>query len=65
MMTWLMPTYFWLVDQNGRKVVCGSQTGVILLYSWGCFKDCRYIMWNTSELRDRYDFVSVGEAERH
>ncbi|KHN07951.1 WD repeat-containing protein 55 [Glycine soja] len=26
--------------KNGRKVVCGSQTGVILLYSWGCFKDC-------------------------
>ncbi|KAL5168922.1 WD repeat-containing protein 55 [Glycine soja] len=26
--------------KNGRKVVCGSQTGIILLYSWGCFKDC-------------------------
>ncbi|MCI00784.1 WD repeat-containing protein 55, partial [Trifolium medium] len=25
---------------NGRKVVCGSQTGILLLYSWGCFKDC-------------------------
>ncbi|KAK7300723.1 hypothetical protein RJT34_11572 [Clitoria ternatea] len=26
--------------KNGRKVVCGSQAGIILLYSWGCFKDC-------------------------
>ncbi|KAK7393264.1 hypothetical protein VNO78_21814 [Psophocarpus tetragonolobus] len=26
--------------KNGRKVICGSQTGIILLYSWGCFKDC-------------------------
>ncbi|XP_058723829.1 WD repeat-containing protein 55-like isoform X1 [Vicia villosa] len=26
--------------KNGRKVVCGSQTGILLLYSWGCFKDC-------------------------
>ncbi|MCI17015.1 WD repeat-containing protein 55, partial [Trifolium medium] len=25
---------------NGRKVVCGSQTGILLLYSWGSFKDC-------------------------
>ncbi|MQL69996.1 hypothetical protein Taro_002302 [Colocasia esculenta] len=26
--------------KNGRKVVCGTQTGAILLYSWGYFKDC-------------------------
>ncbi|KAL5545989.1 hypothetical protein UlMin_005676 [Ulmus minor] len=26
--------------KNGRKVVCGSQNGTLLLYSWGCFKDC-------------------------
>ncbi|KAK8463736.1 hypothetical protein PHAVU_011G028501 [Phaseolus vulgaris] len=26
--------------KNGRKVVCSSQTGIIMLYSWGCFKDC-------------------------
>ncbi|XP_073220004.1 WD repeat-containing protein 55 isoform X2 [Cicer arietinum] len=26
--------------KNGRKVVCGSQNGILLLYSWGCFKDC-------------------------
>ncbi|WJX90175.1 WD domain repeat-containing protein 55 [Trifolium repens] len=26
--------------KNGRKVVCGSQTGILLLYSWGSFKDC-------------------------
>ncbi|XP_023918733.2 WD repeat-containing protein 55 [Quercus suber] len=26
--------------KNGQKVVCGSQTGTLLLYSWGCFKDC-------------------------
>ncbi|CAI8591267.1 unnamed protein product [Vicia faba] len=26
--------------KNGRKVVCGSQTGILMLYSWGCFKDC-------------------------
>ncbi|MED6186148.1 WD domain repeat-containing protein 55 [Stylosanthes scabra] len=29
-----------VIMKNGRKVVCGSQTGVMLLYSWGCFKDC-------------------------
>jgi hypothetical protein len=32
--------------QNGRKVVCGSQTGTLLLYTWGCFRDCRYITLN-------------------
>jgi len=47
-----MFTFFGWGDQNGRKVVCGSQTGIILLYSWGCFKDCRYMMWNVSELND-------------
>ncbi|CAM6097275.1 unnamed protein product [Calypogeia fissa] len=26
--------------KNGRKVVCGSQEGVLLLYSWGHFADC-------------------------
>ncbi|XP_059439916.1 WD repeat-containing protein 55 [Corylus avellana] len=33
-----------IMKKNGRqddwKVVCGSQTGTLLLYSWGCFKDC-------------------------
>eukprot|EP00262_Sarcandra_glabra_P007318 TRINITY_DN2001_c0_g1_i1.p1 TRINITY_DN2001_c0_g1~~TRINITY_DN2001_c0_g1_i1.p1 ORF type:complete len:352 (+),score=69.44 TRINITY_DN2001_c0_g1_i1:120-1175(+) len=26
--------------KNGRKVICGTQTGALLLYSWGHFKDC-------------------------
>ncbi|KAF7809548.1 WD repeat-containing protein 55 [Senna tora] len=26
--------------KNGRKVICGTQTGNLLLYSWGYFKDC-------------------------
>ncbi|MCO5563554.1 hypothetical protein L7F22_017199 [Adiantum nelumboides] len=26
--------------KDGRKVVCGSQEGVLLLYSWPYFKDC-------------------------
>ncbi|KAJ4964985.1 hypothetical protein NE237_016834 [Protea cynaroides] len=26
--------------KNGRKVICGTQTGSLLLYSWGHFKDC-------------------------
>eukprot|EP00252_Welwitschia_mirabilis_P000432 TRINITY_DN1042_c0_g2_i1.p1 TRINITY_DN1042_c0_g2~~TRINITY_DN1042_c0_g2_i1.p1 ORF type:complete len:353 (+),score=62.93 TRINITY_DN1042_c0_g2_i1:221-1279(+) len=26
--------------KNGRKVVCGSEEGVLLLYSWKCWKDC-------------------------
>ncbi|KAM7260110.1 hypothetical protein ACFE04_015851 [Oxalis oulophora] len=26
--------------KNGQKVVCGSQSGTLLLYSWGYFKDC-------------------------
>ncbi|KAK9922102.1 hypothetical protein M0R45_030583 [Rubus argutus] len=29
-----------VIMKNGQKVVCSSQTGIILLYSWGCFKDC-------------------------
>ncbi|XP_078438345.1 transducin family protein / WD-40 repeat family protein [Wolffia australiana] len=28
------------VMKNGRKVVCGTLNGVVLLYSWGFFKDC-------------------------
>ncbi|KNA16466.1 hypothetical protein SOVF_088990 [Spinacia oleracea] len=28
------------VMKNGRKVICGTQTGTLLLYSWGFFKDC-------------------------
>ena len=28
------------VVKNGKKVVCGSQSGVINLYSWGYFNDC-------------------------
>uniref|UniRef100_A0A2P2LF19 WD repeat-containing protein 55 n=1 Tax=Rhizophora mucronata TaxID=61149 RepID=A0A2P2LF19_RHIMU len=29
-----------VVMKNGRKVVCGTQNGTLLLYSWGFFKDC-------------------------
>ncbi|KAL6145282.1 hypothetical protein ACLB2K_055970 [Fragaria x ananassa] len=29
-----------VIMKNRQKVVCSSQTGNILLYSWGCFKDC-------------------------
>ncbi|WCJ41474.1 WD repeat-containing protein 55 [Euphorbia peplus] len=29
-----------VVMKNGRKVICGSQDGTLLLYSWGFFKDC-------------------------
>ncbi|OMO50518.1 hypothetical protein COLO4_38041 [Corchorus olitorius] len=29
-----------IVMKNGRKVICGSQSGTLLLYSWGFFKDC-------------------------
>ncbi|CAN0840273.1 WD repeat-containing protein 55 [Linum grandiflorum] len=29
-----------VIMKNGRKVVCGSQAGTLLLYSWGFFKDC-------------------------
>lgn len=28
------------IMKNGRKVICGTQTGTLLLYSWGFFKDC-------------------------
>ena len=35
-----------LVDfQNGRKVICGTQNGILMLYSWGFFKDCRYAIY--------------------
>ncbi|KAJ3695127.1 hypothetical protein LUZ60_000504 [Juncus effusus] len=29
-----------VVMKNGKKVICGTQTGALLLYSWGHFKDC-------------------------
>ncbi|CAH9120154.1 unnamed protein product [Cuscuta epithymum] len=29
-----------VVMKNGRKVICGTQGGILLLYSWGFFKDC-------------------------
>ncbi|XP_008786883.1 WD repeat-containing protein 55-like [Phoenix dactylifera] len=29
-----------VIMKNGRKVICGTQTGALLLYSWGHFKDC-------------------------
>ncbi|KAI4320340.1 hypothetical protein MLD38_033835 [Melastoma candidum] len=29
-----------VILKNGRKVVCSAQTGTLLLYSWGFFKDC-------------------------
>ncbi|CAN1299009.1 WD repeat-containing protein 55 [Linum perenne] len=29
-----------VIMKNGRKVVCGTQAGTLLLYSWGFFKDC-------------------------
>lgn len=29
-----------VIMKNGRKVISGTQTGTLLLYSWGCFKDC-------------------------
>ncbi|KAL2926089.1 WD repeat-containing protein 55, partial [Bienertia sinuspersici] len=28
-----------VIMKNGRKVICGTQTGTLLLYSWGFFKD--------------------------
>ncbi|CAA7019058.1 unnamed protein product [Microthlaspi erraticum] len=29
-----------VIMKNGRKVVCGTQDGTLMLYSWGFFKDC-------------------------
>ncbi|EPS63863.1 hypothetical protein M569_10919, partial [Genlisea aurea] len=29
-----------VIMKNGRKVICGAQSGALLLYSWGFFKDC-------------------------
>ena len=28
------------VMKKGSKLVCGTQSGVLALFSWGCFKDC-------------------------
>lgn len=28
------------VVKGGKKVVCGTQSGVMALYSWGYFNDC-------------------------
>ncbi|XP_076918636.1 WD repeat-containing protein 55-like [Bidens hawaiensis] len=29
-----------VIMKNGRKVICGTEGGNMLLYSWGFFKDC-------------------------
>ncbi|XP_071731144.1 WD repeat-containing protein 55-like [Rutidosis leptorrhynchoides] len=29
-----------VIMKNGRKVICGTESGTLLLYSWGFFKDC-------------------------
>lgn len=29
-----------VIMKNGRKVICGTESGTMLLYSWGFFKDC-------------------------
>uniref|UniRef100_A0A1J3F7T6 WD repeat-containing protein 55 n=1 Tax=Noccaea caerulescens TaxID=107243 RepID=A0A1J3F7T6_NOCCA len=29
-----------VIMKNGRKVICGTQDGTLMLYSWGFFKDC-------------------------
>ncbi|KFK36319.1 hypothetical protein AALP_AA4G107300 [Arabis alpina] len=29
-----------VIMKNGQKVICGTQNGTLLLYSWGFFKDC-------------------------
>uniref|UniRef100_A0A0A9CIZ0 Uncharacterized protein n=1 Tax=Arundo donax TaxID=35708 RepID=A0A0A9CIZ0_ARUDO len=29
-----------VIMKNGQKVVCGTPSGALLLYSWGYFKDC-------------------------
>ncbi|KAM7519941.1 hypothetical protein LguiB_018903 [Lonicera macranthoides] len=29
-----------VIMKNGRKVICSTESGALLLYSWGCFKDC-------------------------
>ncbi|KAE8010306.1 hypothetical protein FH972_006688 [Carpinus fangiana] len=29
-----------VIMKDGHRVVCGSQIETLLLYSWGCFKDC-------------------------
>ncbi|CAN6834615.1 unnamed protein product, partial [Brassica oleracea var. botrytis] len=29
-----------VIIKNGRKVICGTQNGILMLYSWGFFKDC-------------------------
>ncbi|KAL3655996.1 hypothetical protein CASFOL_000392 [Castilleja foliolosa] len=40
-----------VIMKNGRKVICGTQTGALLLYSWGFFKDCsdRLAVKNTTK----------------
>ncbi|WZY92453.1 hypothetical protein YC2023_064782 [Brassica napus] len=29
-----------VIMKNGRKAICGTQNGILMLYSWGFFKDC-------------------------
>ena len=50
--------------QNGRKVICGTQNGVVLLYSWGFFKDCRFVLFLfnvrfSGKVKNILDFVKL------
>lgn len=29
-----------VTTKQGRKIVCGSQSGILSLYSWGAWNDC-------------------------
>ncbi|KAG6424082.1 hypothetical protein SASPL_114494 [Salvia splendens] len=47
-----------VIMKNGRKVVCGTQSGTLLLYSWGFFKDCSFLM-----ISDRFVDLSPNSVD--
>ncbi|KAG6421040.1 hypothetical protein SASPL_117589 [Salvia splendens] len=47
-----------VIMKNGRKVVCGTQSGTLLLYSWGFFKDCSVLM-----ISDRFVDLSPNSVD--
>ena len=55
---YLFIIFFFYDGQDGHRVVCGSQIGTLLLYSWGCFKDCRYIILNAWQMDKYLNFLT-------
>lgn len=56
-----------VMAKGGKKVVVGSQSGVLNLYSWGYWKDCsdRWVVSLTESLRSGSKVGEVATTTLH